>query len=259
MSEALAHTYYMTGRHLKAVVRQPWTVIVSLLQPIVWLLLFGSLFGAVAKIPGFTGGKYVSYLTPGVIVMTTLFASGWNGMYAILDIDSGLMDRLLTTPLNRSSILLGRLLQQGAVLVVQSLVIIALAFADGARFHGGPLGVLVLLACAVMLGIAVGSLSNALGLVVRKMQVLITAVQAVVLPLTFLSGAYMQLTLAPRWIRAIATYNPVNWAADAARRALVLPNPDWGSIGTHLGMLAAVTVVCTVVSVRAFGSYRRAI
>ena len=85
---AVAQTYFMTGRHVRAFIRQPWFVGIVIVQPVVWLFLFGALFSNVTEIPGFgTGGSYLDYLTPGVLVMTALFSCGWSGMGIIEDLD----------------------------------------------------------------------------------------------------------------------------------------------------------------------------
>ena len=100
---AIAQTMYMTQRHTRTLLRQPWFVAITLVQPIIWLLLFGTLFRSVTEIPGFTAtASYLDYLVPGVVVMTALFSSGWSGMGLIDDMERGLMDRFLVAPLHRS-------------------------------------------------------------------------------------------------------------------------------------------------------------
>src|SRR4029453_12544834 len=79
------HTGYLTVRLLRSTVRQPAYVVITLVQPMIWLLLFGQLFKRVVEIPGFTGGSYIDFLTPGVVAMTVLFSSGWTGMAFIED------------------------------------------------------------------------------------------------------------------------------------------------------------------------------
>ena len=71
---------HFTARHVRALVRQPYFLVITLVQPVIWLLLFGQLFKRVVEIPGFSGGTYIDFLTPGVVVMTVLFSSGWAGM-----------------------------------------------------------------------------------------------------------------------------------------------------------------------------------
>ena len=116
---AIAQSMYMTRRHTRTLLRQPWFVAITLVQPIIWLLLFGTLFRSVTEIPGFaTTASYLDYLVPGVVVMTALFSSGWSGMGLIDDMERGLMDRFLVAPLHRSAVIVGRLAYEALNLVV---------------------------------------------------------------------------------------------------------------------------------------------
>ena len=103
-----------------------------------------------------------------------------------------------------------------------------------------------------------GSLSNGLALVLRREESVIAASNFVLLPLTFLSSAFLQQNLAPHWIQVVAAYNPVNWAIQAGRAALGA-NVDWTMVLSRLGYLLAFTVVCAWVSTRAFRSYQRSV
>lgn len=210
------------------------------------------------EIPGFSGGSYLQFLTPGVLVMTALFSSGWSGMGFIEDIDRGIMDRFLVLPVRRAGLTVGSLAYQGITTVIQSVIMIALAVAVGARFPGGVGGAAVAIGGAVLLAVGFASLSNALGLLVRQRESLIAAVQFVVLPASFLSSTFLQLDLAPAWIQHVARYNPVNWAAEAGRAALG-SSVDWGLVGWRMGLLAAFAVVCAWIGTRAFRAYQRSV
>jgi ABC-2 type transport system permease protein len=173
---AISDTWALTIRDLLRLWRQPWFIAIVLVQPIIWLLLFGALFERVVDIPGFAGGDYKQYLVPGVLIMTAFFSSGWNGMSTIEDLDRGVVDRLLVTPVRRLPPILGRVGQNLVQVLLQSVVIVALALAIGVSFAGGVLGVGVLLVIAGLLGTAFAALSNALALVARKEESLIGAV-----------------------------------------------------------------------------------
>lgn len=255
-SAAVTQSWRMTQRHLRSLFRQPWLIGVSLVQPVVWLLLFGALFKRVVEIPGFGGGSYLTFLTPGIVVMSAMFAGAWSGMSIVQDIDLGVLDRFLVTPVRRSALMAGLLGYQAIVVVVQSLIIVAIGLAGGARFDNAWVGLPVAVLASVLLAVAFASLSHALGLLVRKEESLIAASQFVALPLTFLSSGMMRQDLAAPWVRHVASFNPVNWATVAARDALS-PNADWGSVGAHLGYLAAFTLACAWLSVRAFRTYQR--
>ena len=252
------HTKQVALRYIRALLRQPAWVAISLVQPVIWLLLFGGVFKRAADIPGFTGGSYIEFLTPGIVVMLAVSAAGWVGMGFIEDINRGTMDRLLVSPIWRGALNLGSVAQSVLSIVIQSAIVIGLALAVGARFDGGAAGVAVLVAVAGMLGAVFASLSNGVAVLTRQRETLIGIVTMVTLPLTFLSSALMQQSLLPGWIRWIAKFNPVNWAADAGRSAAGA-HADWGLIATRTGFLALVLLASAAFATRAFNSYQRSI
>jgi ABC-2 type transport system permease protein len=258
MTTLVSHVGYLTSRSVRALLRQPIYVAVTLVQPMIWLLLFGQLFSKVVSLPGFGGSSYIAFLTPGVVVMTALFSSGWSGMGFITDMDRGVMDRLLVTPVRRGAVITGSLANQALATVIQSLIIVLVGVAAGARYSGGALGIVVSVCSAVLLATAFASFSNAVALLTRRQETLIGLSTFLVLPLTFLSSAVMATQAAPAWIRHAASYNPVNWAVVASRSALSA-DPAWGSVLAHLGGLLAVAVVLGWLATRAFRAYQRSV
>jgi ABC-2 type transport system permease protein len=254
---AIAQSYFMTQRHARQLLRQPWFLMVTLVQPIIWLLLFGSLFRSITEIPGFVvAGTYLDYLVPGIVVMTALMASGWSGMGVIEDIDRGLLDRFLAAPTHRSSLILGRIGYEAIALVVQGSIMGALAWFLGAQFASGPLGFAVLLAVAILVSFAFAALSCATALTVRRQESVIGVNTMLTLPLTFLSAAFIPLALAPEWIQTVAAYNPINWAVEAGREAL-LASPDWSFILPRVAGLLIVALLSVALATRAFRGYQR--
>jgi ABC-2 type transport system permease protein len=256
----ISATWYLTLRSLRAFVRQPYFLAITLTQPVIWLLLFGQLFHRVTDIPGFGahGNSYIAYLTPGVIVMTAVFSNSWSGMALITDMQRGVLDRFLTTPAPRGALIVSTLVYQGVLATIQSLIIVALGLITGARFPGGLLVWVAFLLCTNLMGSAMASLSNATALLTRQEESVIGTSTFLTLPLTFLSTAFLPAGLVPGWIGDISRYNPVNWAVVAGRQTIV-SHVDWSLVGTRLGLLFAVAVVCATLSTRAFGAYRRAI
>ncbi len=258
MTAVLNHSWRMTERQLRALLRQPAWIVITLVQPLMWLLLFGSLFKKVVDIPGFHGtGSYADFLTPGVVVMTALFSGGWLGMGLLNDYERGTLDRFLTTPASRISLVAGPLVQQSIVTIVQSLIIILLGLAVGGDFAGGLPGAIVVILAAILVGSAVGALSVALALVALKEETVIATVTSFTLPLSFLSGTFMDLELAPKWVQTAADVNPFNWAVEAGREALTSSDVDWGAVGIRLGGLVIVLSLCFAVATRAFRAYQR--
>ena len=253
MTLALRHTLALTRRQLLALWRQPWFVAITVVQPLIWLLLFGSLFRRVVELPGFHGGSYVEFLTPGVLVMSALFAGGWHGMAYIDAMNRGILDRFLVSPMRRGALVAAGFLYGAVVIVVQSLVIVGVAYADGAHFPAGSIAAMIVL--AVLLGGCVAALSDALALVARQEETLIGAVQFVVLPATFLSSAMMAAALMPGWIGGVARFNPVNWAVVGARAGA----SDWSLVWTRAGLLAALLLLCAALATRAIRVYQRSV
>lgn len=253
----ITHSLYLTQRHARVIIRQPWLLVITLIQPVIWLLLFGSLFRSVTEIPGFTtAGTYLDYLVPAIVVMTALMSSGWNGMGVIEDIDRGIMDRFLAGPASRTALIVGRIGYEALALLIQATIMGGLAWLLGATFAGGIGGYAVLVACAVLLAFAFASLSCAMALTIRQRESVIGVNTMLTLPLTFLSAAFMPLALAPEWIGVVARYNPVNWAIEAGREAL-LAQPDWSLILPRMGGLALVAIACVLLATAAFRGYQR--
>jgi ABC-2 type transport system permease protein len=255
---ALRHTALFTGRNLMVLWRQPWWIAVSLVQPVIWLLLFGALFERVVDIPGFEAASYTDFIAPGVVVMTALFSGGWVGMGMLTDIDRGVADRLLVSPVRRGALIWGYLAQDAVTIVIQSVIIVGLALADGAAFSGGVGGVAILILASVLLASGVGALSLALGLVVRREESLIATVQFFILPLTFLSVAFMPEALMPDWMGVVGDVNPVNWAIEAGREATTA-GTDWAIVASRTGFLAAFALAAAWVATRAFRAYQKAV
>jgi ABC-2 type transport system permease protein len=248
----------LTRRYLRELYRQPAVVFMTLLQPVIWLLLFGALFRKVAQIPGFGGGNYISYLTPGVVIMTAMFSSSWTGMAYIEDMQVGVLDRLLTAPAGRGALTAAMLAYQAVTTIIQSAIIIAIGWGTGAAFGGGAAGVAVLIAVSVLIALAMAGLSIAFALLTRQREALIGVSTTLVLPLTFLSGAFLSLRLVPRWIAGVARYNPVNWAASAGRIAAA-GHAAWGTVGSYAGLLAVAVAATAFVATRAFRAYQRSL
>lgn len=256
--KALSDIAHMTVRHLMALWRQPWWIAVSLVQPVIWLLLFGALFQTVADIPGFGSDNYIQFLAPGIVVMSAFFGSGWTGLPVIEDIDRGVIDRFLVSPARRVSLVFGRLASTSVTNTVQSLIIIGLALIAGASFENGALGVLVLIAVSILVAAAFGCLSIGLALLARREETLIATVQFLLLPLSFISVTFMQKDLMPGWMQSIVNYNPLNWAVEAGRAA-VTASPDWDAIGGKCALLVVFLGFCALFAMRAFRTYQRSV
>jgi ABC-2 type transport system permease protein len=256
--KALSDIGHMTVRHLMALWRQPWWIAVALVQPVIWLLLFGALFQTVADIPGFGSDNYIQFLAPGIVVMTAFFGSGLTGLPVIDDINRGVIDRFLASPTRRVALVFGRLASTSVTNAVQSLIIVGLALIAGASFDNGVLGVLVLIVVSILVAAAFGCLSIGLALIARREETLIAIVQFMLLPISFISVTFMQKDLMPEWMQSIVNYNPLNWAVEAGRAA-VTASPDWSAIAGKSALLIIFLGVCATFAMHAFRTYQRSV
>lgn len=261
LSPVVIHSGHLTMRSVRALIRQPWYAAITLVQPVIWLLLFGQLFHSVVHIPGFVSpsaaaGSYLQFITPGVIMMTVLFSAAWAGTVYIEDMNRGVMDRLLASPVSRGAMMIGTLAYQVLTTVIQTLVVFGIAYATGTRFPGGASGIALTVVAATLLCVVFAAMSNAVALLARQQEALIGVSQFLSLPLAFVSSAVMAIALAPGWIQQIARYNPVDWAVVVSRQALAAGH-DWGAALPRLGYLALLAIGMAWLATRAFRAYQR--
>jgi ABC-2 type transport system permease protein len=246
-------------RWLIVSMRQAWGPIMSLIQPVIWIVLFGNVFRSLGVLPQFgssTGsgtGSYVDYLVPGILMMTVLYSGAWAGTGYIDDINSGVMDQYLTSPIRRTAIITGQLGQQLIINLAQSLVVLGIGWLAGARYPGGVGGMLVALGVATLLATIFCCCSTAVALISRNQIALISLSQLVVLPATFLSTTMMPASLMPEWVQNVSRWNPMTWAVEVGRGGLTGTFPDavWWQVG-GLAVLAALAFVWAVRSLRAY-------
>ena len=240
----------LTGRLMLRNFRMPAYLIISIVQPIIWLLLFGQLFAGVTKLAGFGTDNYMEFLAPGLAIMSALFGSAYSGMALLMDHDRAILDRLLVTPASRGAVIGAYVAQSGLTVIVQASVILVVGLLLGAHIGGGVAGFLVVLVAGSLLGAGFGALSNALALHVMRHDAIIAIMNFIILPLTFLSSMMMAPSGMPDWIRLAAGFNPVNWAVELARAAFFGTAP--GALLVPAAALALFTLVCVLIAVRSF-------
>ena len=237
--------------------RQAWGPVMSLVQPVIWILLFGSVFSSLGALPQFGGAGYIDYLVPGILMMTVLYSGAWAGTGYIDDINSGVMDQYLTSPVSRTAIISGQLAQQLIINVAQSLVVLGIGWLGGARYPGGIVGTAVALGIAALLATVFCCASTAVALTARSQIALISLSQLVVLPATFLSTTMMPADLMPQWVQDVSRWNPMTWAVEWGRGGLAgtLPADGWW----QLGGLVVLAGLAFAWAMRSIGAYQRSI
>lgn len=203
-------------REFLVILRDPFTLIFSLLQPLVFLGLFGPLLDGMLGDASIGGASALQWFLPGVLVMIAVFGTGMVGGNLLYELMTGAYERILATPLYRSSILVGRALKEFAPLVAQALLITLVAIPFGLDFY--PVQVLVGLVILGIFGIGLGSLSYALGLASKNREWLFWGVQqSLIFPLLMLAGMMLPLESGPAWMRVASRFNPLTYIVEAER------------------------------------------
>ena len=232
---------YFIERDLTRWIRSKISVVASLVMPAAWLIFVG------LTLPiKFNNTNYINYITPGILVMTMLFASLAGGSLLIFDKMLGFLNKFLALPTPRESILFGKILFITFRGIIQSTVILALALFLGVKIQGLTNIFLIYLVLFIF-GILFSSISTTIALVVDDHDGYAAVNSMISMPLFFTSSALMPYEMMPSWLRILASLNPVSYAIDTAR-ALFAGNIPLNGIVE----LIVITVVVLVISVYTF-------
>jgi len=242
----LFESYVVFGRWIRKTLRNPPFLFFSLVQPIVWFVLFTQAFQRIADIPGFqqmTGtDSYLTYFSAAVIIQTVIASSMQSGMGMVQDMESGFLDKLRVAPIHRSSILTGKVASDGFRILLQTVVILILGAALGVTIASGIPGLLLLLFISAAFGMAWAGISMFIALATRNSEATLMISLITTFPLLFLSTAVMPKSFLPDWVQTVATYNPLSYVADAFH-TLVISGVDWSVLGSALLVILAVGTV----------------
>ena len=263
-----AETFVLFRRSFKKLLRRPIAIYFSLIQPVIWLLLFGQIFNNVARLPNLTdyfGGKsYFQFIIAAVLLQTLLFSAPQSGIGIIADMQSGFLNKLLTTPVHRMAILLGRIFGDLVRMILQGSIIVVLGWLfgqlqqDPVRYEYGIPGVLGALAIALLFGLGLAGFNVCVALRTKNTESTFLIANFLALPLLFSSSAQLPLPLLPSWLQRVAMFNPVTYAIDSMRLLLNGPQAVHGiepgllllKTVLILGAIAAVTLTLAVRSFR---------
>ena len=259
----------LTNRELKKWYQQPFVFVMGIIQPILWLALLGKALNLGAIIPSDIPGvsqsaimlstfgttDYFSFMAMGMVAFTTVFTTAFTGMSVVWDKRLGFMNKVLSTPVSRTSIILGKVLASSIRAIFQAAIVALVAFAlglvTGTNFAWWS--IFGVFAIVFLLSVGLASLFTALTLRTTRMEMPQAIFQLITLPLMFASSAYFPIDKMPSWLQAIASVNPISYTIDAVRRLMIFsdgfgPLPmDFAFVGVFA---VVVTAVCVMLSWR---------
>ncbi|ELY65542.1 ABC transporter permease [Natrinema versiforme] len=271
-------TWINLKRWVLKTTRNPFVMTVSLLNPIIFLVLFTEVFGqitagAVSQSLG-TEASYVTYLVPAIVIQTALIAATTSGIGLVEDIENGMFEKVLVSPMHRGAVFLGKSLSEVLRIVVQVTIILVLGYVLLALDTGASLdeyiatgvpGALGIVAVAIVFSVWFTALSNVVALLTRDQESTIIAVNLLQFPLLFLSSAFLPLEILPGWVQTVAALNPITYGVDAARALMfgqdvmtVIEVSSfgglWNTLVPALAVLAALDLVLGAVAVSSLNS-----
>jgi ABC-2 type transport system permease protein len=209
----LTETWIVFARSMRLSLRNPTWVIIGLSQPILYLTLFGPLLKPLAPTLGTTNAWQL--FVPGMLVQLGMFGALFVGFGLIAEYRAGVIEAMRVTPASRSALLLGRVLRDVLVLLVQGTLLTLVAIPLGLRAPVG--GVLVALLVVALLGAAFSSVSYALALSLKTEDALAPLLNGVAIPLLLLSGILLPMTIAPKWLQDVSDLNPLKHVVEGVR------------------------------------------
>jgi len=230
-------TWIIFLRAMRLSLRQPLWVLIGLLQPILYLTLFGPMLQNIAATSGFQGDAWQVFV-PGLLVQLGIFGGLFVGFGIIAEWRSGVIDRQLVTPAARTSIIAGRTLRDVVVITVQAIVLVGCSWLLGLRVPVGAL--LIGLVLVALLGAAFSFISNAIGIATKSEDALAPMVNTLALPILLLSGILLPMNIAPPWLQIVSNFNPFKHIVEALRAVF---RSDFSNPIVWIGVLLAVVLV----------------
>ena len=245
---AVSDTLAITRRNLLVWMRVPAYIVFTVIQPVIFVLMFRYVFGGAIRIPG---TNYVDFMIPGIIAQTAAFATFGTAIALAQELQKGVIDRLRSMPMARSAVLAGRLVADTFRMTVTILIVLGVGYVVGFRFQQGFVPSAAMIVLAIVFGIAICCIDAFTGLAIGDEE----SVQAFGLiwlfPLTFLSSAFVPIATMPGWLQAFANNQPVTYVVDTMR-GLALGYPVWDSFWKSAAWLIGIFVVFAPLAVRAY-------
>ena len=236
----LRESFIVFRRQLRMNLRNPAWVIIGMLQPVLYLLLFGPLLKPL--ITQFGATNAYTFFVPGMLVQLGMFGAFFAGFSLIGEWREGVIEAERVTPASRTALLVGRLVRDVLQLFVQALILVGLGYLMGMRGSGAGIVFGVLL--TLLVGGACAAASNALALTTKSEDVMAPVINMVMMPVLLLSGILLPMTIGPRWLLSVSDWMPFRWVVDAVRTAFsgdFATSPMiWGSVWAAVLFVLAV-------------------
>jgi ABC-2 type transport system permease protein len=254
----------LTNRELKKWYQQPFVFAMGVIQPILWLALLGKAMNLSAMIPTNIPGvsqnavmmatfgttDYFSFMAMGMVAFTVVFTTAFTGMSVVWDKRLGFMNKVLSTPVSRSAIILSKVFSASIRSIFQAGIVTVVAFAlglvTGTNFAWWS--ILGVFSIVFLISVGLSSLFTALTLRATRMEMPQALFQLITLPLMFASSAYFPIDKMPEWLQVVASVNPISYTIDAVRRLMIFSD-GYGPLLLDFAFVGVFAIIITAICV----------
>lgn len=261
-------------RWLVKTTRNPYVTFSSLVQPVIFFVLMAEVLGAIigSTLSQSVSGdvSYVTYLTPAIIIQSAMAAAAVSGIGLVDDMETGMFDKTLISPMNRGAMFVGKVLSEVVRITVQTVIILGLGYlllvltsgaSAGQYLQTGPFGLLGIFIVTVLFGGVFMAFSNIVALVTRDREATVMIANLLTFPLLFISSAFLPLNVLPGWIQGVAIANPITYGVDGIRSLMLGQDAMtvfevtaftglWNTVIPAIAVLVGLNIVLGVIAVR---------
>jgi ABC-2 type transport system permease protein len=247
----LVDTAAITDAELRKVRHDPYELVQRAVQPVLWLVIFGSVMATMRAIA--TGEvPYLDFLAPGILAQSALFSAIFYGITVVWERDLGIVQRYLVSPASRTSLVAGKALSAGLRALTQAGIVYIAAVLIGVHVLFDPLRIAGV-GLAVILGSAAFAMfSLSIASLIKNRDRVMGFGQLMTMPLFFASSAIYPIALMPSWLQALAVVNPLTYMVGATRALMISPVIDITQLATDFGVLTIWTVVLLLIAARLY-------
>jgi ABC-2 type transport system permease protein len=247
----LVKTWAITDLEVRKLRHDPFDLVTRAVQPILWLTVFGGVFGRLRALPA-GQGSYLDFLAPGILAQSVIYIAIFQGIAVIWERDQGTLQKFLVSPLPRAALVLGKGLAAGVRGATQALTIFILALIMGVHVSLAPLGVGGVLLLVFLGANFFSTLSLVIAALVRSRERVQGMGQLITMPLFFASNALYPISLMPGWVAVIAHLNPLSYMVDGLRTLMVVGGASTLGLPLDFGVLLVANMLIVSLAARLY-------
>ena len=247
----LSDIYYVCWRDMKRFFSQKPRILLTLVQPLIWLTLMGSMMSGMTDNPHGAQmlgvSRYIDFMAPGVMVMTALFSGSFCGFSLVWDRRFGFLDKILAAPVSRVAIPVGKMTATSLQITLQVIIIGGIALGMGVTFASGVLGFMLVVAIAAIFSFAVAGISLSIAIYFKTLEGVHPILNFISMPMMFTSNAIFPKAAMPDWMKLISDWNPLTHAI-TPMRTLIVKGWVWDNILPGLMVTLAFALVMVLIA-----------